>query len=39
MLKNKKKTENIQKKERNAERKRKEKHILTQLWVSGSVLL
>ena len=38
MLKNKKKTENIQKIERNAERKRKEKHI-TQLSVSGSVLL
>ena len=38
MLKNKKKTENKQKKERNAERKRKEKHII-QLWVSGSVLL
>ena len=38
MLKNKKTTENIQKKERNAEREKKEKHII-QLWVSGSGLL
>jgi len=38
MLKNKRKTENIKKKEKNAERKRKDKHI-THLWVLGSGLL
>ena len=38
MLKNKRKTENIEKEDRNAERKRKEKHI-AHLWVLGSGLL
>ena len=38
MLKHKRKTENLKKEDRNAERKRKEKHI-THLWVLGSGLL
>ena len=38
MLKNNRKTENFKKEDRNADRKRKEKHI-AHLWVLGSGLL